>query len=340
MNDSIIKMQNFRIRTSNRDMVEYLIGEGKFLPGTCGVKAIGADVPLTTAKALFPEDTPFDIKLNTCMGKYHIIGLDEPVMPDQPSSNKPFTFREITYKDVKRWINSRLTKENGSFWDEPKPYSAIFIRKETRDRVLRDFGIDISLLFPASDCAVIRFYCEDGEIMGITHADTERAANGLIPACAEFIKRKFHVPPEKVCVFVSSFASRNYKFTVNPPKWGVKLDENKQPIKDSNGLPILRPEWEGYINFEMENGILVSRIDYGRKIKDEIKKANFSSDRLSFARYCTIGNSDYYSNSDAANIEGSPAGRNIMFGAFPTTPNGNSKILIKANRRSNNIYIE
>ena len=69
MSDSIIKMQNFRIRTSNKQMVEYLIGEGKFLPGTCGIKAIGANVPLTTTKTLFPMDTPSDIRLNTCMGR-------------------------------------------------------------------------------------------------------------------------------------------------------------------------------------------------------------------------------------------------------------------------------
>ena len=106
-------------------------------------------------------------------------------MPDQPGPNQPFKFKEITYEDVKRWLRSSTTKTEGSFWNYIKPYSAIFIRKETRDRVLKDFGMDISLLFPAADCAVIRFYCEDGEIMGITHADTERAANGLIPACAK-----------------------------------------------------------------------------------------------------------------------------------------------------------
>lgn len=291
------RIDSYFTESNNIHLVKHVLQKNLFLPVTLAKATLyDSKRKWTSTPTLYKPGTSAYERVKYTFGNFNAVGLDEPLMTDQPDADKieKNIVHEITYEEVCEWMDSKEYQSEGTLWNVLKKYSAFFIRKEVRDKVLRDFGIDLSLVYPSADCAVVRFYDEKEKVMGIAHVDAKYAGKNLIKDCVDFAKTKFGINPKNMYAFVNAFASRDYTFVENAPSWAVLNGV------DTDGYPVLNSAWQNYIKMHREDGVLISEIDYKKKIQDQLEESGITKDHTSFSEGYTIGSCDHFSNSDFA----------------------------------------
>ena len=274
------------------------------IPFTLNKKTTGDHIhSWNTSPKFFPDDmkaTPIRIKF--LMDHAKMVGLDDLAMPDQQTGDKLIDeCHEITYDDFKEYYSSEIAKEQGTLWNVDKFYNALFMRKEIHDKVKSEIGRSVALVFPAADCAVVRFYDPKLGVIGLTHSDAIQTTRGIIGKSVDYMVEHFGSKKEDIEVFVGSFA-----------KDGWKYDKLPDFAKSEDGE--ILPEWKDYLIEESDGKYL---IDYGDKIYDQIIDSGISSKNVFFDPDNTLFNEDYFSNSRSFNsrVDGVATyreGRNMM----------------------------
>ena len=293
--------------------IDFLRGHSA-VPFTLNKKSVGGNIhSWNTSPKFFPEDMRApQVRLRYLMDNSKKAGLDDLAMPDQPTGDKLIEdCHEITYEEFVEYYNSGVYKEQGSIWNVDKNYNTIFMTKETHDRILKEFGRSVSLVFPAADCAVVRFYDPVHEVIGITHSDAAHTTNNIIGKSVQYMREHFNTSLDDLEIYVGAFAIDGWTYDTMP-QFASK--------KDSEGNVIgLRDEWKDYI--EEKDGKYL--IHYGNKIYDQIEATGINMDNVYFDPDNTLFNDNYFSNSRSFNsrVDGVPTyreGRNMMGITFNT----------------------
>lgn len=249
------------------------------------------------APRFFPDDMKDSpIRIKYLMDNTKKVGLDDLVMPDQETGNKLIEeCHEITYDEFKEYYDSDIYKKQGTIWNVDKFYNSIFMTKDTYDRVKSEIGRSVALVFPAADCAVVRFYDPKKNIIGLTHSDAIHTTRGIIYKSVEYMVEHFESKEEDIEVYVGAFAKDGWTYDKMPD------------------FALNNSEWDGYIE-EKDNKYL---IHYGDKIYDQICLSGVSMDKIYFDPDNTLFNDDYFSNSRSYNsrVDGVSTyreGRNMM----------------------------
>ena len=245
----------------------------------------------TTVKKHFPEEMQDHKKVMTYfLGNLQKVGLDEPIAPDQLKEGE--LCHELTYEEVLRDYKTSIAHEDGSQWLVIKDYHAVFLTRQTHFEVMQDMGRNLSLTFPAADCAIIRMYDKEKDVIGLTHSDLNHTSTNIIGSMVDYMKDHFGSDPKNIMVFVGAFAKEGMIWDKVPP-----CKENY-------------PEaWEGYIK-QIDDSHY--EILYGNKIYDQLVESGLSKDNIYFDPDNTITNDSYYSHNRSI-VNGVKEGRN-MFG--------------------------
>ena len=229
----------------------------------------------TTSPRFYPEDMKDSNKrINYVFGNVKKVGLDEMVMPDQPKDGE--ACHEITYDEILESYKSDTAHKDGTLWNVPKNYDAVFMTRETHFRVSEDFGRSISLVYPAADCAIVRLYDKKNDVIGLTHSDIAHTSKNIIGDMIKFMKDKYNSNPDDIIAFVGAFA-----------KDGMIWDKYP-PFAEQN------PEvWEDYIEKVDETHY---NIRYGDRIYDQLVESELSKDNIYFDPENTITDDNYFSN--------------------------------------------
>lgn len=335
---------------SNRELLERLVEEGNVLPFVFNRKTPGGDYAWTTVPRMLDSslDTPLK-RLNYFHNKVRSLGLDEPIMADQPDPDIEWALvHEITADEIDNQYSQERAKEEGSIWNIDKPYSAIFMTKDTHDRVLRDKNKDLCIVDPIADCVDIRLYNKENGIIGTVHSSAIFSTHDLILKSMDFAKNHFGISADNWIAVVGPYASSNWYYYDNIPRFATLVeayfDENagekgkwktRQILRD--GKPIILPEWKDYLYITEEDGRKVIRIDYRKKTEDQIRESGLLAENVVYSADCTIDDESYYSNA-RRRITGEREGRNLMGIAFTHSPKG-KELLRKARDKKNGIIV-
>ena len=143
-----------------------------------------------TASRFFPEemkDAPIRIKY--LMDNLKEVGLDDIAMPDQPKDDKLVEkCHEITFDEFCEYYDSDTYKNQGTIWNIEKNYTAIFMTKETHDKIKEKYNRSVSLVYPAADCAVVRYYDNKKEVIGLTHSDGYYTGRNIVNDMTKYMQ--------------------------------------------------------------------------------------------------------------------------------------------------------
>ena len=266
-----------------------------------------------TVPRFFPEEMKASpVRIKYLMDHVKQVGLDDLAMPDQPKEEDLVEeCHEITLEEVKKYYLSETYQKQGTIWNIPKNYTSIFMTKDTHDKIVEEFGRSISLVYPAADCAVVRFYDPKKDVIGITHSDAGRTTNNIIGKSIDYMKNHFHSNLNHIKVFVGAFAKEGWTYD-KIPDFAAKKDE------EGNGIGI-NEQWSNYIKETKGNYL----INYGDKIYDQIKESGIEEDNIFFDPDNTLFHDQYFSNSRSfhSKVNGVPTykeGRNLMGITFDT----------------------
>ena len=252
----------------------------------------------TTVSRFFPEKMRDHKTLMTYfLGNLRRIGIDEPISPDQPEGGE--VCHELTYEEVLHDYKTKEAREDGSQWLVEKNYDAVFLTRQTHFEVMQDMGRSLSLTFSAADCAIIRMYDKEKDVIGITHSDLVHTSKNIIGSMVDYMIEHFGSDPKNIMAFVGAFA-----------KEGMIWDR-VPPCQEKN------PEvWEGYIK-QLDDSHY--EILYGDKIYDQLTERGLSKDNIYFDSDNTITNKDYYSHNRSI-LKGEKEGRNLFGITFDGLP--------------------
>ena len=292
----------------NEELIDRLIKEGSPVVFTLNKKSAGKEIiSWNTNKRFFPEDMQdASIRIGYLLDSAKEVGLDDLAMPDQPLDDKLIEeCHELTLEEILEYYSTERAAKEGSIWNVDKNYSAIFMTKETYDAVMTLTGRSVSLVFPCADCAVVRFYDKEHEVIGITHSDAVHTTRDIIPKCVEFMKTHFGSDPSQIQAFVGAFASEGWTYD--------KIPDFAKEKDEYGNLVGLNKTWQGYIVPQGDKYV----INYGELIYDQLTRAGISTENISFSPDNTLTNDDYFSNSRSYNsrVDGVATyreGRNMM----------------------------
>lgn len=229
------------------------------------------------------------------------VGLDDIVTPDQPSNEELIeNCHEITEEELLLNYESDQFKKHNTIWLNDKLYNSVFIKKETRDKIKDKYNRSVSLVFPAADCAIVRYYDKKKDIIGITHSDALRTKNNIIKDMTNYMKNHFKSNLEDIEVYVSAFAYDDWYYDTMP-KFMYEYDSN-------NNIIGLNNEWKDYIEYIEDNKY---KINYGDKILDQIINSGIKEENIFFSNENTLYNEEYFSNSNST-VKGLKHGRNLF----------------------------
>lgn len=317
---------------NNKDLLMEIIEDGIVLPFTLNKATIGGDYAWTTLKNMLPGsmDTPLK-RLNYFHSRIRPFGLDEVIMADQKDPNtNGIVVHEMKAEEINKQYEEKRAKDEGSIWNIDKPYSAIFITKETHDKILRDQNRDICIAHPVADCVDIRLYNKDNGIIGTVHSSAEFSTHNLILKSVEYACDHFKVSKDSWIAIVGAYASANFRYYDELPKFAIAPGQ-----LDKDGNQVIRPEWVDYLNITMQDGRKVIEVDYRRKTEDQIAESGLT--KVIYSSDCTIDNPFYFSHSRSI-LNNEREGRNLMGIAFTDSPKG-GKLLVKARETKNGIII-
>ncbi len=252
----------------------------------------------TTSPRYYSEEMKDSVKrVNYVFGNTQKAGLDEMAMPDQPNGGEKC--HEITYDEILEQYKTDIAHKEGTLWNVPKNYDAIFMTRETHFRVSEDFGRSISLVFPAADCAIIRLYDKKNDVIGLTHSDIVHTSNNIIGDMVEFMKDKFCSNSEDIVVFVGAFAQDGMIWD----KYPTFAEQNPEV-------------WKDYIERIDDSHY---NIRYGDRIYDQLIESGLSEENIYFDPDNTITNESYFSN-NRTKLNNARDGRNLFGITFDSLP--------------------
>ncbi len=267
----------------------------------------------TTSPKFYPEEMKSgNQRVDYVFGNVKRTGLDEMVMPDQPKDAEKC--HEITYEEIVNAYKTDLAHKEGTLWDVPKNYDAVFMRRSTHYQVAEDFGRSISLVYPAADCAIIRMYDKKNDVIGITHSDIAHTSNNIIKDMVEYMKEHFGSNVEDIMVMVGSFAQDGMIWDKYPPF----AEEHKEV-------------WNGYIEKIDDTHY---NVNYGDRIYDQLIESGIPIDNIYFDKDNTIENREFFSN-NRSKLQGERQGRNLYGITFDSLPvfesqeRGESSVILK-----------
>ena len=236
-------------------------------------------------------------RLNYIMNNVHKVGIDDMLMPDQPAPPES-KCHELTVEDFSNYYESEQAKNDGT--------TSVFMTKETRDIIKEKYNRSVSLVYPAADCAVVRYYDKKKNIIGLTHSNAERTGSNIIGDMTNYMKEHFNSNLNDIEVYVNAIAYDDWVYTGAPP-----FMHNRDAEGNITGL---NEEWKNYIE---ELGDNKYKIHYGDKIFDQINKSGISEDNIYFSDDNTLFNKSYFSNSRSYNT-GEKGGLNLFGITFDT----------------------
>lgn len=252
----------------------------------------------TTSPRFFGEDMKESTKrVNYVFGNAKKVGLDEMVMPDQPKDGE--TCHEITYEEVEEAYKTDKAHTEGTLWNVEKNYDAVFMTRETHFKVMEDYGRSMSLVYPAADCAVIRMYDKNKDVIGLTHSDIAHTTKNIIGDMVQYMEEHFGSNPEDIMVFVGAFAKEGMIWDKYPP-----FAEQNPEI------------WSKYIEKVDDNHY---NILYGDKIYDQIVESGLSNENVFFDPDNTVKDENYFSN-NRFKLLNERDGRNLFGITFDSLP--------------------
>ena len=256
-----------------------------------------------TASRFFPEemkDAPIRIKY--LMDNLKEVGLDDIAMPDQPKDDKLVEkCHEITFDEFCKYYESDEYKSQGTIWNIEKNYTAIFMTKETHDKIKEKYNRSVSLVYPAADCAVVRYYDNKKEVIGLTHSDGYYTGRNIVNDMTKYMKEHFNSNLNDIKVFVGASSRDNWIYEGNRPDWAINKDENGNFISYIG-------DWEKYIDELPDNKY---EIHYGDYLYSQLIESGINEKNISYDPNNTLFNKDYYSNSRNKKLN-EKNGRNLM----------------------------
>lgn len=252
----------------------------------------------TTSPRFYSEDMKDSKKrVDYVFNNAKQVGLDEMAMPDQPKGGE--VCHELTYDEVRESYNTDLAHREGTIWNVPKNYDAVFMTRETHFRVMEDFGKSISLVYPAADCAIVRMYDKKNDVIGLTHSDIAHTTNNIIGSMTTYMKEQFNSNPEDIMVFVGAFAQDGMIWD----KYPTFAEGHKE-------------EWDKYIEKIDDTHY---NIQYGDKLYDQLIEAGLSKDNIYFDKDNTVKDTNYFSN-NRSKLLNEREGRNLFGITFDSLP--------------------
>lgn len=229
----------------------------------------------TTVKRFFPEEMRDQKQIMTYVfGNLEKVGLDEIIAPDQPKGGE--VCHELTYEEILNDYKTPIAHEDGTQWLVPKNYDSIFLTRETHYQVMEDMGRNISLVFSAADCAIVRMYDKEKDVIGLTHSDLKHTSTNIVGSMVNYMEEHFGSKKENIMVFVGAFAHEGMIWDKVPPY----LEEYPEV-------------WTGYIEKIDESHY---EILFGNKLYDQIVESGISKENIYFDPDNTIKNDKYFSN--------------------------------------------
>ena len=252
----------------------------------------------TTSKRYYDESMSDSRKrVDYVFGNAQKVGLDEMAMPDQPIGGEKC--HELTYDEISESYKTDLAHREGTLWNVPKNYDAIFMTRETHFRIAEDYGRSISLVYPAADCAIVRMYDKEKDVIGLTHSDIVHTSNNIIGDMVEYMKSHFNSNPENIMVFVGAFAQDGMVWDKYPP------------FAEQN------PEvWNGYIEKIDDTHY---NVQYGNRIYNQLVESGLLEDNIYFDSDNTIKDDSYFSNNRFKLLK-ERDGRNLFGITFDSLP--------------------
>ncbi len=252
----------------------------------------------TTTKRFYPEEMSDSTKrVDYVFGNVSQAGIDEMVMPDQPKDCE--ACHELTFDEVVEFYRTGTAHKEGTLWNVPKNYDAVFMTRETHLDVADYIGRSMSLVFPAADCAVVRMYDKKNDVIGLTHSDINRTSRNIIGDMVNYMKDHFGSNPEDIMVFVGAFAHDGMIWDKYPPFAEEKPEE-----------------WKAYIEKIDDTHY---NIQYGDKIYDQLVASGLSPDMIYFDPDNTVKDENYFSN-NRTKLLGERDGRNLFGISFDSLP--------------------
>ena len=285
------------------------------IPFTLNKKLKGKEVySWNTVQGFFPEEmrdskevSNRKLRIQYFMDNAKTAGLDDLAMPDQPKGDKLIeACHEITFEEFNNYYESKTAKDEGTIWNVDKNYTAIFMTKETHDKIKEKYHRSVSLVYPAADCAVVRFYDKEQEIIGLTHSNGYYTGENIIGKMTEYMKEHFHSDIDTLEAYVGAFAHEDWVYT-NIPKFTYNED------KEGN-FSSWRGNWSKYIEGLGDNKY---KLHYGDMIYDQLIDSGIKKDNIYFSPENTLFDSNYFSHSRSATT-GEKEGMNLIGITFDT----------------------
>lgn len=252
----------------------------------------------TTTPSHYSEDMQDRVKrVNYVFGNLNKIGVDEMIMPDQPKVGE--RCHELTYEEVLKDYKTSLAHNEGSIWNIDRNYDSIFMTRETHYRIMEDMGRSISLTFPAGDCAIVRVYDKEKDIIGLTHSGIAQTTTNIIGDMISYMKEHFNSNIDDIKVFVGAFAHEGMIWDKYPPF----AEENPEV-------------WKDYIKKIDDNHY---DILFGNKIYDQLIETGLKEDNIYFDPDNTVKNKEYFSNNRIKLLK-ERMGRNLFGITFDGLP--------------------
>ncbi|MBR6949292.1 MAG: laccase domain-containing protein [Bacilli bacterium] len=256
----------------------------------------------SATERFYPEEMQGDnnkqLRIDYFMNNVKTVGLDELVMADQPKGDN--ICHELTFEELSSYFDSDKYKKEGTIWNIEKKYTALFMTKETHDKIKEKYNRSVSLVFPVADCAAVRYYDKEKEVVGLVHSDGYFTGQNIANDMTKFMNDHFHSNTNDIEVFVGAFANDNWIYD-KKPVWAINKD------KDGNFLSY-RGEWDKYIDEISDNRY---EIHYGDYLYNQIVNSGIDKKKLFFDPNNTIFNKNYFSNSRAKTTN-EKEGRNLV----------------------------
>lgn len=255
-----------------------------------------------TASRFYPDEMKDgEIRLRYLRDNLESVGLDDVAMPDQPQGDKLVEdCHEITFEEFCSYYDSDRVKKDETIWNIEKNYTSIFMTKETFDRIKEKYGRKVALVYPAADCAVVRYYDRKKEVVGLTHSNGYYTGLNEVGNMTKYMLSHFGSSLEDIEVFVGAHAREDWEYT-GIPIFAV--------IKDEEGNIIsYRGNWDEYIEALGDNRYL---LHYGDMLFDQLVESGIDKDNIYFSPENTLFNKDYFSHARSV-IEGEKEGRNLF----------------------------
>lgn len=294
------------IKGNKPELIESLIYEHGVIPFTFNRKTVGGKLTWTTSKGQYSgkmgsvEYEP--ARINSFLKRVRKNGIHEPIMMDDTikkmRESKIIVPHELSFEEVREWKTQSRFEQDGTTWLIEKPWTFIYLDRDTHDKIEYDLGLGYTQVYPAADCAVVRIYIPSLDAIVILHLSAENLEKGALDECIKYLTNVKKVQPSEMLVSVGAFASRGWVYKNNVPKFATLKDENDNAILGPDGIPLLNEQWYGFVDISKdENGVLNAHIRYLENVINKLTRNGIPIENIDINTISTIYDEDYSSNS-------------------------------------------